>query len=181
MSEACEREAGKIETICCALECGIRGNSEPGLVMALIAGPLYANQGAIEHRQGRADHSKGPTMYQINFETCTMNDVIVRSIVCHPTMLIDTLHANASIHYTARDVMHDKTAAAAAQRCGNQCREAADLIVSRPGYTAIAIVSEFSFGERMATFLAAAKLQLIPFATQHDICKRDDVARGVAA
>ena len=66
-------------TICCALECEIRGNSEPGLVMASIAGPLYANQGASEHRQGRADHSKGPTMYQINFETCTADDVITRS------------------------------------------------------------------------------------------------------
>ena len=55
-------------------------------------------------------------MYQINFETCTMNDVIVRSIVCHPTMLAERLRANASVHFNARDVMHDKTAAAAAQR-----------------------------------------------------------------
>ena len=121
-------------------------------------------------------------MYQINFETCTMNDVIVRSIVCHPTTLAESLRANASIHYTASDVMHDKTAAIAANRCGIQCRNAAMLVETFYDVDdKLNKIAEFSFGERMAAFLAAAKLQLIPFATQHDICARDDVARGVEA
>ena len=121
-------------------------------------------------------------MYQINFETCTMNDVIVRSIVCHPSMLADSLRANARIHYDAALVMHDKTAAIAANRCGIQCRNAAMLVETFYNVDdKLNKIAEFSFGERMAAFLAAAKLQLIPFATQHDICARDDVARGVAA
>ena len=115
----------------------------------------------------------------INFETCTMNDVIVRSIVCHPTMLTAKLRDNANVHYDAALVMHDKTAAAAAQRCGNQCCQAANLVGNLNGAgQPIEAISAMSFGERMAAFLAAAKLQLIPFATQHDICARDDVARS---
>ena len=118
-------------------------------------------------------------MYQISFETCTMNDVIVRSIVCHPTTLAESLRANASIHYQVAETMHDKTAAIAANRCGIQCRNAAMLVDTFYDVDdKLNKIAEFSFGERIATFLAAAKLQLIPFATQHDICKRDDVARA---
>ena len=114
-------------------------------------------------------------MYQINFETCTADDVITRSIVCHPTMLIDTLRANASIHFNARDTMHDHEAVKIAQRSGNQCRQAANLVANLNGSGKPAeAIDAMDFGEWLAAFSAAAKLNLVPHATTQAIIGRSN-------
>jgi hypothetical protein len=73
-------------------------------------------------------------MYQIDLATATADEVITRSIVCHPSTLIDTLRAAARIHHIA--------------------------------------AVEATFGQMIALFGAACKLQLIPLKTGMDIIGR---------
>jgi hypothetical protein len=115
-------------------------------------------------------------MYAIDFNTCTIDDVIARSITCHPTMLADTLRANARAHFNARDTMHDREAQQAAQRSGQQCRVVA-CIIEHAAVIEVEPIERMSFGERLAAFSAAARLQCLPHSVSSAICARDDAGR----
>jgi hypothetical protein len=99
-------------------------------------------------------------MYEIDFTTCAALDVIQRSITCHPTMLVETLRANAATHEQAGSTMYDRIARETAYRMGGDCRTVANTIENLG-----TIPPDLTFGERTQAFSAAAKLQLIPFPT----------------
>jgi hypothetical protein len=98
----------------------------------------------------------------------TMSDVIARSIAMHPTLLADAMRAIAKIHSDAALAMtHDAYAAniargmAASARASAEALKAGELDID--GLTLRACVQLFS---------AAARLLLIPIATQKSIAAR---------
>jgi hypothetical protein len=99
-------------------------------------------------------------MYPIDLNTATAVDVIQRSIMCHPTLLCETLRANAATHEQAGSTMYDRIARETAYRMGGDCHTVANTIENLG-----TIPPDLTFGERTQAFSAAAKLQLIPFPT----------------
>jgi len=106
-------------------------------------------------------------MYAIDFMTCSADDVIRRSIVCHPSLYAENLRNVAHIHaQAAMACEHDTTAAKIASRLARECRTIAEHIEA--GDEVIASGTS----ETIQAFSVAARLQLIPHATAKDIIAR---------
>ena len=106
-------------------------------------------------------------MHEIDFSTCSMADVITRSVTCHPTLFRDALLASAKVHNDYSNVTHDRVAARSALGMSSDLRRVADDINIDSFY-----VDNLTFSERILAFAEAAKLQLIPRATKQDIVSR---------
>lgn len=113
-------------------------------------------------------------MYEIDFNTCSLDDVIERSVTCHPTLLVELLRAIAEIHSRSAREMFDQVARKSAVGMAEDCRRAANSVET------LGSLVGASFGMRMQAFTAACKLQLLPLSLAQDIAKRDDAARAKA-
>lgn len=111
----------------------------------------------------------------IDFLTCTMDDVIARSILLHPTMLQDALTKAYRAHLDAATTMVDGPACRMAHEMSVTALEVRARIAS--GLLASAGDCHcLTFSQRMLAFGAAYKLQCLPYATAMDIA-----TRGVSA
>ena len=110
-------------------------------------------------------------MYEIDFSTCTRDDVLIRSIVCHPSALIDALNGAARIHWAAgAELSYDRIAARTAMQAGNDCKGAINRVEAYQDDKTI--LADMPFGEMIQMFHQAAKLQCVPFATGCEIIER---------
>ena len=117
-----------------------------------------------------------PATADIDFLTCTMDDVIARSILLHPTMLQDALTKAYRAHLDAATTMVD----------GPACRMAHEM--SRDRVRGSSSHCQWPTGQRWRIAIAshstnacwhigaAYKLQCLPYATAMDIA-----TRGVSA
>jgi hypothetical protein len=106
-------------------------------------------------------------MYAIDFITCSADDVIRRSVTCHPSLYAENLRNVAHIHAQAAIMSeHDTTAAKIASRLATECRAIAERIEA--GDEVIAS----TLSETIQAFSVAARLQLIPHAAAKDIIGR---------
>lgn len=116
-----------------------------------------------------------PATADIDFLTCTMDDVIARSILLHPTMLQDALTKAYRAHLDAATTMVDGPACRMAHEMSVTALEVRARIAS--GLLASAGDCHcLTFSQRMLAFGAAYKLQCLPYATAMDIA-----TRGVSA
>jgi aminoglycoside N3'-acetyltransferase len=116
------------------------------------------------------------TMYEINFATCTLEDVIERSATCHPGLFADTLREQARTHISAYSSIaaYDRHAGNVAANMASDCNTMAERLASDGD------IGELTFGQRIIAFGIAARLQCVPHAAQRDIARRDDEARTAA-
>jgi hypothetical protein len=105
-------------------------------------------------------------MYPIDFTTCTAEAVIRRSVICHPSLLADQLRHVAVIHTRSASEMHDRQARETAARMADDARTIADRLTN--GGT-----GELTFGQRIAVFSQAARLQCIPPSLASEIISRE--------
>lgn len=107
-------------------------------------------------------------LYEIDFLTCSMDDVIERSIVCHPSLLIDSMVGVADIHDASAAHMYDATAKRIARQMADDCKNAA-LLIRDEGKGALSL---FTFSQRIQVFHQAARAQCINRALEHEIAAR---------
>jgi hypothetical protein len=107
-------------------------------------------------------------MYQIDFMTCTADDVIARSATCHPSLLADTLREQGRTHICAYAAIaaYDKHAGNVAANMASDCNTIAERLAD-DGTT-----GDLTFGQRIIAFGAAARLQCVPHAAQRSIASR---------
>jgi hypothetical protein len=107
----------------------------------------------------------------IDYTTCTMNDVIARSLRMHPSLLADACAAAGKIHQQARDTTHDGKAREIA---GDMAKDAWGLFCAiRDGE--IDDLAALTFTQRQIAFAAAARLNCLHFNLAHSIAKREGV------
>jgi hypothetical protein len=108
-------------------------------------------------------------MYQIDFLTCTMRDVITRSAVCHPSLFAESMRSAAKVHAEYAVVTHNATVARIARRMSVSLNSMArDLTLDRFDANVL------DLGEVIQAFGIAAKLNLVPRS-----CRDGIVSRGV--
>jgi hypothetical protein len=112
-------------------------------------------------------------MYDIDLNTASLDDVITRSFVCHPTLFRDSMLEVAKIHWAHSSESRDKTSARIALDMASDLRRMADDI-NMDNFD----VESLAFGERIQAFGVACKLQLVPHAVANEIAKRDDASRA---
>ncbi len=107
-------------------------------------------------------------MYPIDFMTCGADDVIRRSVICHPSLLADQLRERAKGHTAAYASMltRDEYAAKIARGMADDCNTIATRLAN--GGT-----GEMTFGQRVIVFSLAARLQCLPHAVAQDILTRE--------
>lgn len=109
-------------------------------------------------------------MYAIDFTTCTATDVIKRSLVCHPSLYVETLKAQAQQHRDYAATVHNVFTKAAALRMAADCDAAAGLSVldlhGLPDFTGI----------YACAFNVAARLNLVPRSCLDGMMERDKAA-----
>lgn len=107
-------------------------------------------------------------MYPIDFDTCSIADVIARSATCHPSLFADKLTAIAAIHHQASFSLRYSTGGRPIARgMGDSASDMArDLLAQEFDATAL------DFGAMIIAFGAACSLQCIPHATAKDIAGR---------
>lgn len=105
----------------------------------------------------------------IDFNTATMADVIKRSMVCHPSMLVEAMMGCVSLHARYSRETSDRMAAQSAYKMADACRHA---LVCIERDDADALLSNFS--AKIQTFEQACRLQLVPHGTRAIIATRED-------
>jgi hypothetical protein len=108
-------------------------------------------------------------MYPIDFNTATMGDVIRRSMVCHPSVLMDAMRVVARNHERYAIITHNKGAKVSAARMGKDARYAIRMVDQQD---VDALVANFS--AKIQTFEQACRLQLVPHGTRAIIATRED-------
>ena len=114
-------------------------------------------------------------MDDIDFMTCSADDVIARSLRLHPSLYAEALFAAANTHTQAAALMvHDATAREVAKRCAADCHNVALAVgpPQAPLLTAWINLGTLSFGERIQAFTVACRLQCINFALAKAIIGR---------
>jgi hypothetical protein len=107
-------------------------------------------------------------MYAIDFTTCSANDVIRRSVVCHPSLYAENMRNVAHVHaQAAMACEHDTVAAKVAGRLAQECRQIAERIEA--GDEVICA----TLSETIPAFNVAARLNCISHAVAKDIINRE--------
>lgn len=107
----------------------------------------------------------------IDFLTCTMDDVIARSILLHPTMLTDMLRSAARTHAEASGTMLDGPAVRMAREMATEAGEVA-LRVETGLLASAGDCHCLTFSQRIIAFGAAYKLQCVPMSLALEIAAR---------
>jgi hypothetical protein len=111
----------------------------------------------------------------IDFNTCTMADVIARSLLLHPSLFAETLERVARTHREASySLRFDSKAADIAARMARECEFMADDISTGRG------LNSLEFGETIQAFGVACKLQCISPGLGQEIAARADKAKAEA-
>lgn len=111
-----------------------------------------------------------PEGRQIDYLTCSMDDVIRRSLLLHPSLLADACARAAMIHAQARDTMHDGQARKIA---GNMAKEAWSLARAVRD-NELADPATLTFTQRQIAFAAAARLNCLHYSLAQAIAKREE-------
>jgi hypothetical protein len=106
-------------------------------------------------------------MYDIDFNTCTMNDVIQRSFVCQPSQLRAAMIAAAKVHIEYSNITANASVALIALDMACSLDRMADAI--EPGSFD---VESLTLSDRVQAFHIAAKLQLVTYHTKREIAER---------
>lgn len=104
-------------------------------------------------------------MYPLDWNTCTARDVILRSIVCHDTVLADALEAQEREHRSYANRYPTSPGVGGAKSMADACAIAAGAIRSGNHDEAEAITTIIAAnpGAFIVAFNAACTLQLIPY------------------
>lgn len=105
-------------------------------------------------------------MYPIDFMNCTADDVITRSVTCHPTLFCEELRRVARIHCQAMNTLLDCEARRVADKMATDC-----LLLSNRLEDS-GTIGELTFGQRIIAFSAAARLQCVTNQLAHSIISR---------
>lgn len=151
--------------------------------MANVYPAFGGTRWAIQHDDGRvqgyfdtreqAERAMvpAPATADINFLTCTMDDVIARSILMHSSMLTDMLRSAARTHAEASRTMVDGPAVRMAREMAIEAGEVAQRVDT--GLLASAAdCACLTFSQRMIAFGAAYKLQCVPMSLALEIAAR---------
>lgn len=110
-------------------------------------------------------------MSDIDFLTCSMDDVIERSLRLHPAALAGAMQDAYRAHDAAANTMLDGPAVRMAREMATVATELRQRLASRLLATR-ADMACLSFNQRIMLFGAAYKLQCVPLATAMDIAAR---------
>lgn len=105
-------------------------------------------------------------MFEINFSTCTMRDVIARSATCHPTLFREAMLAAAQAHRAAQQVAPRRVASIALGMESDLRRMADDIDMDNFD------ASVLSPAETVQAFNIARKLQCVTWDVAESIAKR---------
>jgi hypothetical protein len=106
-------------------------------------------------------------MADIDYLTCSMDDVINRSLLMHPSVFGDALAAVAKIHRQARDtVLTGKSRMVADDMC---LKAWAMFKAIQDGEL---VAADLDLSSRLMAFSAAAKLNCLSFNVAHSIAAR---------
>lgn len=112
-------------------------------------------------------------MYELDLNTCTVGDVIYRSLICHPTLLREAIETARDAHRAAAATMIDGKACHIADRLVVKCisllRTIDDML---DGQLDARLVVDNDFYERIIAFTAAYRLQAISPAIAREILAR---------
>lgn len=106
-------------------------------------------------------------MYELDFDTCTMVDVIRRSAICQPSLLRDSMLATAHVHVAYSRQTARTACARIALSMASDLRRMTDELTMDDFE-----VEALEFGELIQAFGAACNLQLIPPAAREAIARR---------
>ena len=106
-------------------------------------------------------------MYDLDFLTCSMTDVINRSVVFHPSLLRDMMLAAAKTHWDYSNVAANKVAAGIALDMASNLRRMADEL-DMNDFDPEAL----ELGERVQAFGIASKLHCLSPSLARDIAAR---------
>jgi hypothetical protein len=123
------------------------------------------------HRWAPSMHATNHLTPEFDYTACTMNDVIARSLLMHPSLLADACAEAGKIHQQARDTMHDGEARRIA---GDMAKVAWGLFCAIRD-SELADVAALTFTQRQIAFAAAAKLNCLHYNLAHEIAKREAV------
>lgn len=109
----------------------------------------------------------------MDYQTCSMDDVIRESILAHPTLLGERMLAISRVHMeAAKSFGAVRTDAKdAAIRMSDDCQSVATDIMMRG--TLNHASGDWSLSQRIQCFAQAAKLQCLSPAVQHAIVARE--------
>ena len=109
-------------------------------------------------------------MYPINFMTCSADDVIARSVTCHPSLLAEGMRQRAKAHIDAHLAMlpRDAYAAKVAQGMADDCYLISHRLEDGKG------LGQLTFGQKIMLYSLAAKLQCLTHSQAQDILSRTD-------
>lgn len=103
--------------------------------------------------------------------TCTMSDVIERSIAMHPTLFGEALASVAATHLQAAvSVPHHREASGIAKRMHGEAYEMAQCLLVGDGFEP----AHLSLSHRIIAFGVACRLQCIPHHVASSIAGRKD-------
>ena len=105
-------------------------------------------------------------MYAINFNTCSADDVIERSVICHPSLLADQLREQAKGHVDAATMSRDAYAAIVVQGMADDCCTVADRLTNDGK------VDDLTFGQKIIVYSLAARLQGLSHSLAQSIMTR---------
>ena len=103
----------------------------------------------------------------MSYATCTMNDVIAKSYLMHPSLFADTLQAAANVHGDYAGRTYSKQASTIAS---GMCHDAAS--VKRMINKGTLDPEALTFSQRIIAFHEAWKLQCITHGVAKDIVAR---------
>ena len=110
-------------------------------------------------------------MYDIDFTTCTMNDVIDRSITCHPSLYVEKLRSIRDIHLNHALVTLNRNAARIARNMAADAEHVAMMV--QDGFEGAAwCVPSDNLSAKLVAFQAAAALQCLSRSQMLDIAER---------
>ena len=104
----------------------------------------------------------------INFMTCSADDVIARSVVCHPSLLAEGMRERAKAHIDAHLAMMPRDAAKVAQGMADDCYLISHRLEDGEG------LGQLTFGQKIMLYSLAAKLQCLSHSLAQDILSRTD-------
>jgi hypothetical protein len=108
-------------------------------------------------------------MYEIDFLSATMADVITRSAVCHPSLFRDAMLAAAEVHWTCSAETNSRCVARIALEMANNLRRMAHELEMDD-----LDVTSLTLGEKVQAFGVARKLQCLPWSLASDIAAREE-------
>ena len=117
-------------------------------------------------------------MYPIDFMTCTARDVILRSLVCHPSCFADAITAQRSNHLHYARMTHDQLAKRSAEKQADACQTITRIVEETDAHSAADLMMASGITIAVIAFNVAANLTLCPPACRGDIIGRSNIGQA---